>query len=186
MSEFVEDFLVEPDDERTTGRCECCGHFTRIVSGTISKAEVVLASYVVHWTVGHIDTLGAEIDLIIGKWGDGASAADRVAVRLHHFIGPNGAAVMVQDPPPDRATSSLAAHALARDEVIGTPRAAEVFALYDALALQDARLAELFPPTPTCAAPCVHSATDRPRRMLHPRDPSSGRGRTIAGRSRGR
>lgn len=186
MSDTAEQLYVEPGSERTTGRCDCCGRLSRIVSGMIGTADADLASYLVHWTVGHIDALGAEIDLIIGKWGDGASAADRVAVRLHHFIGPTGPAVMVKDPPPNRATTALAAHALARDEVIGTPRADEIFALYDALAVQDGRLAELFPPAQTCPPRCVHSTTDRARRLLHPRDPSSGSGRTIAGRSRGR
>ncbi|MFC0240138.1 hypothetical protein [Rhodopseudomonas telluris] len=184
MSDTTEQLHVAPGSERTTGRCACCGRVSRIVMGMISTAEADLASYLVHWTVGHIDTLGAEIDLIIGRWGDGASAADRVAVRLHHFIGPNGPAVMVQDPPPNRATSELAAQALLRDEVIGTPRAAEVFALYDALAVQDVRLAELFPPAQTCLSPCAHSPADRARRLLRPRDPISGR--TTAGRSRGR
>ena len=150
----------------------------------IGTAEATLASYLVHWTVGHVGTLGAEIDLIIGRWGDGAGAADRVAVRLHHFIGPTGPAVMVQDPPTNMARAGLAARSLLRDELIGTPRAAEVFALYDALALRDPRLKELFADAQTCAPRCEHRVSGRTRRRLRPRETMLGR--TTSGRSRGR
>jgi hypothetical protein len=71
----------------------------------------------------------------------------------------------------------LAAHALRRDDIIGTPRAAEVFAFYDAIALQDARLAELFG-APVPCGPCGLRAE---RRKLPSRRSRSGarRGRTI-------
>lgn len=186
MSDVGMQLYVLPGNEQTTGRCACCGHVSRVVTGMICTVDTSLAHYLVHWTVGHIDTLGAEIDLIIGRWGDDASAADRVAVRLHHFIGPTGGAVMVQDPPPNRATAQLAARALLRDEVIGTPRADEVFALYDALTLQDPRLAELFPPAQSCPPPCVHTSADRARRPLRPRQTMFGRPGITSGRSRGR
>ncbi|WP_022724245.1 hypothetical protein [Rhodopseudomonas sp. B29] len=142
---------VTLDVDDVTGRCDCCGHVSREVWGTIETDEEAVAVYSVHWTIGHIPDLGAEIDLLIGRWGDGTSAADRVAVRMHHFIGPTGPAVMVQDASLARGREALAATALKRDDIIGTPRADEVFALYDALALQDCRLAELFGVPPPCA-----------------------------------
>lgn len=167
---------VSPDGDQVTGRCDCCGQISRRVSGTIEPADAVVA-YQVWWTVGHIAEHGAEIDLICGRWGDGTSPSDRFVVRLHHFIAATGPWVMVQDASLADGLDRLAARALRRDEIIGTPRAAEVFALYDAIALQDARLAELF----DAPAPCGHCGAQTERRKLASRRGCSGarRGRTI-------
>lgn len=134
-------------------------------------------AYQVWWTVGHIAEHGAEIDLICGRWGDGTSASDRCVIRLHHFIAATGSAVMVRDASLADGLDRLAARALRRDDIIGTPRAAEAFALYDAIALQDARLAELF----DLPAPCGHCGARTERRKLASRRGCSGarRGRTI-------
>ncbi|AVT82499.1 hypothetical protein [Rhodopseudomonas palustris] len=168
---------VTPDGDQVTGCCECCGQISRRVSGTIETADAAVVAYTVWWTVGHIAEHGAEIDLICGRWGDGSDASDRCVVRLHHFIAATGSAVMVRDASLADGLHRLAARALRRDEIIGTPRAAEVFALYDAIALQDARLAELFG-TP---APCRHCGPRAERRKLPSRRSRSGarRGRTI-------
>lgn len=168
---------VTPDGDQVTGRCDCCGRISRRVSGTISTADAAVAAYTVWWTVGHMVERGAEIDLICGRWGDGTSASDRFVVRLHHFIAATGPWVMVQDASLADGLDRLAAHALRRDEIIGTPRAAEAFALYDAIALQDARLAELF----GAPAPCGHCGARTERRKLPSRRSRSGarRGRTI-------
>ncbi|PZA09020.1 hypothetical protein DNX69_25345 [Rhodopseudomonas palustris] len=168
---------VSPEADQVTGRCECCGQISRRVSGTIETADAAVAAYTVWWTVGHVAERGAELDLIIGRWGDGASPSDRFVIRLHHFIAPTGPAVMVQDASLAEGLDRLAAHALRRDDIIGTPRAAEVFALYDAIAQQDARLTELF----GAPAPCGHCGPRAERRKLPSRRSRSGarRGRTI-------
>lgn len=168
---------VSPEADQVRGRCECCGQISRRVSGTISTADAAVAAYSVWWTVGHIAEHGAEFDLICGRWGDGTTASDRAVVRLHHFIAPTGPAVMVQDASLADGLDRLAAHALRRDDIIGTPRAAEVFALYDAIALQDVRLAELF----GAPAPCGPCGPRAERRKLPSRRSRSGarRGRTI-------
>lgn len=168
---------VTPDGDQVTGRCDCCGQISRRVSGTIETADAAVAAYQVWWTVGHVAEHGAEFDLICGRWGDGTSASDRCVVRLHHFIAATGPWVMVQDASLADGLDRLAARARRRDDIIGTPRAAEVFALYDAIALQDARLAELFG-TP---APCGPCGARTERRKLASRRGCSGarRGRTI-------
>lgn len=168
---------VSPEADQVTGRCECCGRISRRVSGTISTEGAAVAAYRVWWTVGHIAEHGAEIDLICGRWGDGTSPSDRFVVRLHHFIAATGPWVMVQDASLADGLDRLAARALRRDDIIGTPRAAEVFALYDAIALQDARIAELF----DAPAPCGHCGAQTERRKLASRRGCSGarRGRTI-------
>ncbi|MGX7741278.1 hypothetical protein [Rhodopseudomonas parapalustris] len=168
---------VTPEADQVTGRCDCCGQISRRVSGTISTSDAAVAAYQVWWTVGHVGEHGAEFDLICGRWGDGTSASDRFVMRLHHFIAATGPAVMVQDASLADGLDRLAARALRRDDIIGTPRAAEVFALYDAIALQDARLAELF----GAPVPCGHCGPRAGRRKLPSRRSRSGarRGRTI-------
>ncbi|MBI5129169.1 MAG: hypothetical protein HZA66_06985 [Rhodopseudomonas palustris] len=141
MSNARAALIVAPDGDHVTGHCACCGRVSRCVWGTVSTDDAGLAMYYVHWSVGHVAEVGADLDLIIGRWGDGTGAADRCVVRLHHVVSPDG--VMVQDAAMRDGFDRLAARALARAEVIGTPLAAEVFAVYDAILLQDARLGEL-------------------------------------------
>jgi hypothetical protein len=92
-----------------------------------------------------ISTVGASdhhpnFDLVIGAWGEGACPDDRVLVSMLSL--PGGVTVIdaAGRPADDRG---LCGRALTRDEVIGTPLAANVFALFDAIWLQDARIAEL-------------------------------------------
>jgi hypothetical protein len=99
-----------------------------------------IAAYWMHWTVGHLSDPGANLDLVIGKWGDGASVNDRIAVALIHREMADGPSLMVVNAA-DRQTrnGTLASTALAREDVIGTPLAANIFALVDAIYLQDDR-----------------------------------------------
>ncbi|WP_235677138.1 hypothetical protein [Rhodopseudomonas palustris] len=168
--------LVIPDGDQVTGRCDCCGQISRRVWGTISTADAAVAAYMVWWTVGHIAEHGAEIYLICERWGDGTSVSDRVVVRLHHFIAARAVGDGAGCQPRGRPRPA-GGERNARDDIIGTPRAAEVFALYDAIAQQDARLAELF----GAPAPCGHCGPRTERRKLPSRRSRSGarRGRTI-------
>src|ERR1700712_902912 len=104
-------------DEITTSRCDCCGDVSRRVWGEVQAAGTTVAVYFVHWTVGHIFDYGAHFDLILGPRGDDTSAADRRVVRLHHRLDKSG--VMVVDARDEFRT--VAAHALTRCDVIGTP-----------------------------------------------------------------
>lgn len=139
MSNATNALIVTPDGDNVTGRCACCARVSRCLWGNVSIGDATVAIYYVHWTVGHVAEVGADLDLIIGPWGEDTSAADRCLVHLHH----RREGVMVEDATMRDGFDSLVARALARAEVIGTPLAAEVFAVYDAIILQDARLAEL-------------------------------------------
>ncbi len=136
---------IKTMDVADTGRCPCCGHVSRKVWGWVYRDGAPHAAYFVHWTVGHVFEHGAHIDLIVGRWGDGTSGADRYAVSLEHRILDNGPGVMVIDADKrDIAESELVGQALKRSDVIGSPRAAEAFAIYDAIVVQDANLVALF------------------------------------------
>jgi hypothetical protein len=135
---------VEAGDLTSTGVCDCCGRVSRRLTGYVHAGDATIAAYIVHWTVGHFPELNANVDLIVGNWGDNTTAADRVAVSLEMAIVDDRPTYMVIDAG-ERSVgqSSLVGAALSRPDVIGTPLAAEVFALIDAISEQDDRLVSL-------------------------------------------
>ncbi|MGO4907160.1 hypothetical protein ACEN2J_02375 [Pseudorhodobacter sp. W20_MBD10_FR17] len=134
-------YEVEPLGEKA-GECACCGRVTRAIWGIVhvEGAETV-ASYFVNWTVGaDLADHPANMDLIIGAWGEGTGASDRVAVSLLYTVGETGPAVMVIDAAGRNiAKNPLVGAALGRDEVLGTSVATLAFGLFDAVVSQDAR-----------------------------------------------
>jgi hypothetical protein len=128
---------------QNTGHCDCCGTATRRVWGFVSCEGVTVAAYFVGWTIGRPDH-GAAFDLIFGAWGDGAKPETRAAIALDFRVVDGTPQYMVVDAegrPP--ASSDLVANALARVDVIGSPLAAQVFEIVDAVYLGDATLDEL-------------------------------------------
>ena len=140
---------ISPEQHRFTiekmgesgGHCDCCGNESRCVWGMVDDGSATIAAYWMHWTFGHLSDSGANLDLVIGKWGDETSADDRVAVALVHREMEDGSPSLMVVNANDRpaVNGDLARTALAREEVIGTPMAATVFALVDAIYLQDGR-----------------------------------------------
>jgi hypothetical protein len=138
---------VEPIGFREFGPCECCGRSSRRISGFVSSDDGPLAGYLIHWTLGHVRDRGANIDLIMGSWGETTTAADRYVVSLYYRVVNDEPSVMVVDAEKQTADKHLiAAGALTRDDVIGTPLATEVFEIVDAVFLGDNRLADLQDP----------------------------------------
>jgi hypothetical protein len=87
---------------------------------------------------------GANIDLILGEWGDAADASRRVAVALAYRLTETDPSIMVIDAEKRPfSKTALVGEALRRDQVIGTPRAADAFAIADAVLDHDERIAEL-------------------------------------------
>ena len=123
------------------GHCECCGNESRCVWGMVHDGEAAVAAYWMHWTVGHLFDPGANLDLVVGRWGKAASADQRVAVSLVHREAPGeDPALMVIDAASrPAAQSALAGRSLARSEVVGTPLAEMVFDLVDVIYEQDGR-----------------------------------------------
>jgi hypothetical protein len=140
-----EAFTVEPTGANDTGVCNCCGNRTRIVWGNINCSSRIAAVYYVKWTLCHVEKNGANFDLILGRWGEGASSRDRRVVAVRYRLIEGNPVFMVIDAAGRLAAvnGKLAAVALRREEVIGTPLASEVFAMLDAIWLRDDRIAEL-------------------------------------------
>lgn len=123
------------------GHCECCGNESRRVWGMVhQQGGHMVAAYWMHWTLGHLSEPGANLDLVLGKWGDDTDPSHRFGVALVHRQMEDGTpSVMVIDADDRFAGVQLAATSLARRDVIGTPLARQVFSIVDAIYLQDGR-----------------------------------------------
>ncbi|RYD93813.1 MAG: hypothetical protein EOP50_10525 [Sphingobacteriales bacterium] len=89
MSNTALPFTVERWGE-SGGHCDCCGNDSHSVWGIVLKEGATVAAYWMHWTVGHLTDPGANLDIVLGKWGDDTAASDRVAVSLVHREQPDG------------------------------------------------------------------------------------------------
>ena len=135
---------IEPAESNDTGVCDCCGRSSRTVSGYAYADDRPLAAYFVHWTLGHVSDHGANIDLVVGEWGDGTTAAGRSAISLAYRLGEGGPGMMVIDADTRPVSMSpLAGQLLRREDVVGSAFAQDVFAIADAVLAQDDRVAEL-------------------------------------------
>ena len=123
------------------GHCDCCGNESHRVWGMVHQhGGPTVAAYWMHWTVGHLSEPGANLDLVLGKWGDGTGASDRFGVSMvHRQLEDGTASLMVIDADGRFSSAELAAKALARRDVIGSPLAEQVFSIVDAIYLQDGR-----------------------------------------------
>jgi hypothetical protein len=133
-------FTIEKMDE-SRGHCDCCGRDSRTVAGLVYDQGAAAAAYWMQWTEGHLSDTGANLDLVLGEWGEGTSPADRYAIAMVHRQQADGTpALMIIDAHGrPAANGQLASTALRREDVIGTPLAAQVFALTDAIYEQDDR-----------------------------------------------
>lgn len=114
---------------------------SRRVWGMVHDGGETIAAYWMNWTVGHLSDIGANLDLVLGRWGERTSADDRVLVSMVHREQYDGTPELMVIDARDRpeAKGELAETAFNRVEVIGTPLAAQVFALVDAIYEQDGR-----------------------------------------------
>jgi hypothetical protein len=135
---------IEPTGSADIGPCECCGNNSRRVWGLVRTPDAALAAYFVHWTLSRVSDHGANFDLIIGRWGEKASARDRVLVALEYRLTESGPSFIVIDARDREAASNdLVGRALSRKQVIGKPIAQQAFAIADAVLAQDRRVKEL-------------------------------------------
>lgn len=129
--------------KESSGTCDCCGSVSKTIWGGLSSDEAAVAAYFVQWTVGAPEH-DANIDLIVGAWGEKTSPRDRFLVSVLYRPATGGGSFMVVDAQSRLARKSdLCGRAMFRAEVVGTPLAPEVYALLDALWLGDPRVAEV-------------------------------------------
>ncbi|MGH7770546.1 MAG: hypothetical protein ACREQP_24095 [Candidatus Binatia bacterium] len=137
----MDERVIEPDGSQDCGPCECCGDNSRTVWGLVHLGNSTEAAYFVHWSLGKVPEKGAHVDLILGPWGEGTERADRYAVSLEFR---RGFGVRVIDAGARNISRhSLVGRGLAREDVIMTPLAQEVFEIIDAIWIGDERIAEV-------------------------------------------
>lgn len=135
-------FIVTPWDETNVSKCACCGNITKTIWGDVGDSERALAVYYVGWTVG-TDKHHASVDLILGDWGEESKPDGRVLVSLVFRPGKDGGFIVVDSAGRPADDRQLCGTALKRADVVGTPLAARVFELVDAIWLQDRRIREV-------------------------------------------
>lgn len=133
---------VESSGEKTQAPCECCGKVTRTIWGYVHRESgATVASYFVSWLAGD-PRHDAYIDLIIGRWGDGTTAADRRAVSLA-YCASEGSCMVVDAAKRPVATSTLIGGTLTPEQVVDKPIAMIAYAIVDAIWLREPRIAEV-------------------------------------------
>ena len=139
------ELTIEPTGASDTGICECCGRASRCVWGYAYDASDPVAAYSVHWTLGHVPDRGANIDVIVGEWGDAGEAARRHAVAFEYRLNPSGPVLTIIDAAgrPFAQDKSLVGHVMTRDTIVGTDLAEVAYAIAGAVLAQDPRVAEL-------------------------------------------
>jgi hypothetical protein len=137
-------YRIEAAEEARLGSCACCGGTSRRVWGYVHYGDAALAAYFVTWTEGQVAKHGANWDFVVGTWGEGTTAENRVAVALAMRLLDSGPEFMVIDAEGrEMAFPEVAGKAMARHEVIGTQLAEAVFGMVDAVWVEDKRLEEL-------------------------------------------
>ena len=130
-------------NQKELGPCAHCGQKTSRIWGSVYQFDVAIAAYFVEWTPAHPGR-DATFDLIVGRWGEDAHAADRQGVSVAFRMLETGPSFMVQNAAARPiGSSSLISAALDRNAVIDIPLADVVFAVCDLVYLMDPRIAEL-------------------------------------------
>lgn len=140
LMELMRSLVVEPADSSDHGPCSCCGNVSRTAWGFVHWEEGTVAAYFAHWIVGQPGH-GAHLDMIVGRWGESSTAEDREAVSLAcRFVNGGPDLAVIDAPGRQFAENELVGRALRREDVIGRPLAAKVFALANAILFHDDRL----------------------------------------------
>ena len=125
------------------GPCPCCGEPTELVWGFVNDETAgPLCVYYVQWTP-RAASHDAHFDLIVGPWGEGTCADDRVGVSLVYQRDAASLAIVDAATRPFAHDQQVFGRALARDTLLGTALAATVYQLLDAIWQRDTRLRAL-------------------------------------------
>jgi hypothetical protein len=139
----VNAFHVAEAGDQESGPCECCGNMSRTAWGYVSdESYSPVAAYYVHWTLGRPDH-GANFDLIVGAWGEGTTADDRVGVSLVYRLDQRSFMVIDAASRPFSKDQTLFSRSLRREEVVGTDFAARLYGMVNAVWLGDSRISDV-------------------------------------------
>src|SRR5437016_1597760 len=75
------EITIEPDGDTKHEPCADCGSTTRSVTGFAYQGDACIAAYLARWTEAHLER-GVQMQLSIGRWGDGTDATMRSRVAI--------------------------------------------------------------------------------------------------------
>jgi hypothetical protein len=133
-------FAIEPGIETTVGHCDTCGHLSKLFRGFVYESGVPHAVYACYFTDSHPEQ-GVSMAVSLRGWGEGADPSIKECVALEWFVTDSGPGCRVVDAQDTSwAKEQFLGRMLSRSEAMGSGRAAEAFAVSDAIWLQDQRL----------------------------------------------
>ncbi len=130
---------IEPAGMRSSGLCGCCGKSRRTVWGFVYRDGGPHACYFVDWTLGKSDC-AARFDVVVGRWSDDTTEADRDAVSLEYRLLDAQPSFSLSDA--SGRPAAEVGRAKSRD-IAGTALAEEAVLLANAILQADERVHEL-------------------------------------------
>ncbi|MBL8567912.1 MAG: hypothetical protein JNK84_02395 [Phreatobacter sp.] len=126
---------------QSTYDCECCGRLSRTIWGEVHDVAGDAVVYYCQWTVEGPEH-DANVDLILGPWGDGTTPDDRALISMA-FRRSEGSFMVIDVASRHAKVAGACRKGLARDDVIGTCLAQAAFTTVDVIWHDDWRIADL-------------------------------------------
>ena len=127
---------IEPAAMKPSGKCACCGKAKHTAWGFVYEDDAPKACYFVEWVTGH-GAKAARFDVVLGRWSDDTTEADRKAVSLEY----RGGAFELADA--GGRPAAEVGRALTKADAAGTELAAEALTISRAILEADDRFKEL-------------------------------------------
>ena len=118
--------------------CDCCNTTTTVLRGDLEHGATWIGFYDVRFTDGHSDVFPI-FQVYTGDWSQGAPKESRWCFGADFNAALGG--FMLRDTSED--VFHIDATTLDRSDILGSPFAAEVFAMLDAIIMKDSRLQEI-------------------------------------------
>lgn len=131
---------IEAGIEATVGHCDACGHASKMFRGVVYAHGNAHALYLCHYTESHPEQ-GVSMAVSLRGWGEDVDPTLKECVTLewrHADTGPGCRVVDALDT--QWAREPVLGRMLSRDEALASGRAAEAYAVSDAVWLGDLRL----------------------------------------------
>lgn len=138
----MQNIQIQPDKQNDV-HCDDDGTTSRTVWGYINVDGAARAVYYVQWTLGQPAENGANIDLLMGEWGDGTTPEQRVALSLVLEINDGPLFYSIDPDGRPHAATGLAAHLIPAQNVFANPVGADAYAFMHAIFGQDPRVREI-------------------------------------------
>lgn len=134
-----DNYLIEFMGERDSSPCECCGEITTGIWGRAFLENSEVALYYICWTKNEYEQKGATYNIIYRNY-DKENRQDAM-IAIDYFNNDNGVGFGILDAETNNLiNTSQKLIKLDRDEILGMPFEPKLWALVDAIFLNDNRI----------------------------------------------